>query len=407
MKKKINLKYPLYFKEFECIGGKCEDSCCIGWDIDIDKQSFRKYHKVDNDEMREMFHKNVHNNPDYTDAEIDYGKIKLNADKRCPFLDQCNYCIIYSKLGEDYLSNVCTHFPRVMNKVDGQFEISLDIACPEAARIILNKEEGIEFAQNDESINKYIISGTIDTKQKEYEDHPLRYFKEIRKFCLDLMKKREYTLNERMYVLGDFLYALEEECEYDCSNVLEFIDNYNIKEVASEYEKNSLNYILQISFFKNVVDSLNILEEIDSEKFKEATRELLQGLDIKDKEDLAENPHKYIDAFELYNEKYIDKYNYIFENYIVNFIYNNLFPFSESDSMFEGYIMLLVRYSFMKFYLAGKYMNNKHESKDDIVKFVQVFSKAIEHDKNYMLEVLDYIIENGYDNMEFAKMLIL
>ena len=220
------------------------------------------------------------------------------------------------------------------------------------------------------------------------------------------MKNRKYTLNERMYVLGDFLSALEEECEYDCSNLLGFIDKYNVSEAAAEYEKNSLNYILQISFFKNVVDSLNILEEIDSMKFKEATRELLKGLDIKDKDDIAENPDKYIQAFEFYNGNYVDKYNYIFENYIVNFIYNNLFPFSESDSMFEGYIMLLVRYSFMRFYMAGKYMYTQKECKEEMVKFIQVFSKAIEHDKNYMLEVLDYIIENDYDNMEFAKMLI-
>lgn len=406
MKKKINLKYPLYFKEFECIGGKCEDSCCIGWDIDIDKESFRKYHKTENEEMKIMFRKNVHNNPDYSDKEIDYGKIKLNSTKRCPFLDECNYCIIYSKLGEDHLSNVCTHFPRVMNKVDEQLEISLDIACPEAARIILNKEEGIDFTQNDESINKYIISGTIDTKDKQYEDHPLMYFKEIRDVCLKIMKDRKYTLNERLYVLGDFLACLEEEWEEDLNYAKELIDNYDIDEAVQDYEKNSLNYILQISFFKNVVDSLNILEEIDSDKFKEATRQLLKGLDIQNKDDIADNSDRYIEAFEYYAENYIDKYSYIFENYLVNFIYNNLFPFSESDSMFEGYIMLLVRYSFMKFYLSGKYMNNKEESKDEIVKFIQVFSKAIEHDKNYMLEVLDYIIENDYDNMEFAKMLI-
>ena len=36
MSKKIKLETPSYIKEFSCIGGKCEDSCCIGWDIDID-----------------------------------------------------------------------------------------------------------------------------------------------------------------------------------------------------------------------------------------------------------------------------------------------------------------------------------------------------------------------------------
>ena len=40
MVKNIKKIYPRYFEEFKCIGGKCEDSCCIGWNIDIDKITF-------------------------------------------------------------------------------------------------------------------------------------------------------------------------------------------------------------------------------------------------------------------------------------------------------------------------------------------------------------------------------
>jgi len=30
----------------------------------------------------------------------------------------------------------------------------------------------------------------------------------------------------------------------------------------------------------------------------------------------------------------------------------------------------------------------------------------VEHDKNYRSDILEYIKENSYDNMEFAKMLL-
>ena len=42
MGKKFKSLYPEYYDEFKCIGGSCEDSCCVGWDIDIDKITFRK-----------------------------------------------------------------------------------------------------------------------------------------------------------------------------------------------------------------------------------------------------------------------------------------------------------------------------------------------------------------------------
>lgn len=403
MEKNINLKYPKYFKEFECIGGSCEDSCCIGWDIDIDKESFRRYHKVKNEEMKTMFRKYVHNNDEYTSTEIDYGKVKLKGEKRCPFLDECNYCIIYSNLGEDYLSNVCTHFPRVLNKIDGELEISLDISCPEAARIILNKEEGIEFTQNAENLKKYIVSGDINTKSKECKETPFMYFKEIRKVCIDIIKDRTYDLDTRMYILGDFLEKLEEICENDINQALDFINNYDVKEISESFEKSNMNFLLQVSFFKNLLD---MVTEMDNKVFKEHTKEVLKGLNVQNEDYISENAQRYIGAFEEYDDKFIKKYNYIFENYIVNFMYNNLFPFSESVSMFEGYIMILIRYSFMRFYLVSKYLYNKEDSKEKIIKFVQVFSKAIEHDKNYLSQVLDYIIDNGYDNMEFAKTLL-
>ncbi len=406
MEKNAKIVCPSYFKEFQCIGGECEDSCCIGWDIEIDKKTFKSYYKVQDEKMKRMFQKNVHNNPEFTNPNIDYGKIKLKNTKRCPFLDENNYCVIYSNLGEDYLSNVCTHFPRVLNKIDDVYEISLDVACPEAARIILNKKDGIVIEDCNKKFSKYIVSGILNTKDKEFQDSYIKYFKEIREFSMKIMKNRKYTISERFYILGDFLENLEDETEEHIDSVLDFINNFHMDESIKYYEKNDLNYVLQVSFMKNVVDSLRILDEIDSEVFREHTRKLLEGYNIKNNDDIVENSDKYIKAYNEYIDNYINKYSYMFENHIVNFMYNNLFPFSESDFMFEGYIMLLIRYSLMKFYLVGNYLYNGEDNPEKLVKFIQVFSKAFEHDKNYRTEILDFVKDNDFDNMEFAKTLI-
>ena len=29
-------RYPDYYEKFSCIAGACEDTCCAGWEIDID-----------------------------------------------------------------------------------------------------------------------------------------------------------------------------------------------------------------------------------------------------------------------------------------------------------------------------------------------------------------------------------
>lgn len=404
----INIKkaYPIYLKEFKCIGGACKDSCCIGWDVDIDKSTFKEYHKVQDKEMKKMFQKNVHNNNNCTSIDVDYGRVKLKNGKRCPFLNEENYCVIYSNLGEEYLSNVCTSFPRITNKVDGCYEMSLDVACPEAARILLLKEEGIEFKKSEEVLGKHIVSSEVDTKSKQFNGSPIKYFKEIRDLSIKIIKNRKFDLNQRLYILGEFLNTLEEEFEHNYKNVPNFIKQYNINSIIDNYENNKLNYIIQMDFFKKILGFLNVFKEIDSVTFKEYTKETISGFKLEECDDINKHSEFYINAFEEYSESFINNNSYIFENYLVNFMYNNMFPFSENESVFDGYIMLLTRYSFIKFYLVGKYLHNKKDSKEEIVEFIQIFSKSIGHHKTYLVDVLNYIKENEFDNIEFAKVFL-
>lgn len=37
------VRVPDYFSEFSCIAGECKDSCCLGWEIDIDEDSYEYY----------------------------------------------------------------------------------------------------------------------------------------------------------------------------------------------------------------------------------------------------------------------------------------------------------------------------------------------------------------------------
>ena len=281
--------------------------------------------------------------------------------------------------------------------------MSLDVACPEAARLILSKEEGLELAESEKIFNKYIINDEIETNLDE--ESWLNYFKEIRGFSIKIIKDRNFTLSERLYILGDFIENLE-YVDYETDDVNEFIKEYDVALARNSYKKDNLNYIFQVSFLNNMIKSLDIVNEIDSETFKRYTRQVLNGINAKDNYDIEKNADKYIYEFEYYIEKYVNENDYIFENYLVNFMYNNLFPFSEGEYMFDAYIMLLIRYSLMRFYLIGMHLDNQIDSRENIIKFIQVFAKAIEHDKNYLEEILEYIKENEFDNMEFASMIL-
>ena len=40
--------FPDYYKKFKCIKSECRHNCCIGWEIDIDPDTYSFYRSVGN-----------------------------------------------------------------------------------------------------------------------------------------------------------------------------------------------------------------------------------------------------------------------------------------------------------------------------------------------------------------------
>ena len=75
----------------------------------------------------------------------------------------------------------------------------------------------------------------------------------------------------------NFINTLEEELKHNYKNVPKFIKEYDINSVSDSYKKNQLSYILQMDFFKKMVDFLNVFKEVDSLSFKEYTKQIIAG----------------------------------------------------------------------------------------------------------------------------------
>ncbi len=129
--------YPEYYKNFQCIASECPDTCCAGWEIVVDDEAINKYNSLDSDIGTEIKSKMI------TDADGDI--IFKNENGRCPFLTNENLCRIYAQAGENYLCRTCDMFPRFINDFGSQREIGLGLACPEAARIILDSSSNSEL----------------------------------------------------------------------------------------------------------------------------------------------------------------------------------------------------------------------------------------------------------------------
>lgn len=124
--------YPDYYGKFMCIADRCTDSCCIGWEIDIDCESMERYNHCGGDLGRRLA-ENIAVSEDGTHSFI------LGENERCPFLNSRNLCDIYAELGEDALCNICADHPRFRSYFSDRTEVGLGLCCEAAAEMILSR----------------------------------------------------------------------------------------------------------------------------------------------------------------------------------------------------------------------------------------------------------------------------
>ena len=140
--------FPDYYKHFKCIAGKCQNSCCIGWEIDIDPDTAAYYAAIPG-EFGERLKENI--------SRDGVPHFILGEKERCPFLNSENLCDIILTLGEEHLCGICTDHPRFRNELPGRLETGIGLCCEEAARLILTQKEPV----------KLIVSGEDEGEEDE------------------------------------------------------------------------------------------------------------------------------------------------------------------------------------------------------------------------------------------------
>lgn len=175
------LRVPEYYDEFSCIASRCKDSCCAGWEIDIDDESYEYYRSVEGpfgDRLRESMFV----------AEDGGYRFKLKGPKRCAMLNDNNLCDLYTALGEEALCEVCTEYPR-FSLVYGQVEQkALSFSCEEVGRILFGRTEPEQLID---------IELPGDCEDDEEDPQYVAFMEWVQKEAVAILQNRELSITER------------------------------------------------------------------------------------------------------------------------------------------------------------------------------------------------------------------
>lgn len=178
------LRVPEYYREFSCIADRCKDSCCVGWEIDIDEDSYAYYRSCEGafgDYLRENM---------YTAEDGGY-RFRLKGQKRCAMLNDNNLCDLYTALGEEALCEVCTEHPRFFLLYGDVMQKGLSLSCEEAGRMIFHHKKPVQFTEHE--MQDYYA----DEDSGEDQAY-ISFMEQVQEQAFRILQERRLSIRERM-----------------------------------------------------------------------------------------------------------------------------------------------------------------------------------------------------------------
>ena len=176
------MKYhkPSFFDQFKCIGSACTDTCCAGWEIEVDETTAQGY-LTEKGAFGDRLRREIGSEP----GEY-FFKLKNN---RCPFLNKENLCDIFINLGEDRLCDICREHPRFYNWFGDYTEVGLGLCCEEAERLLFSDSKPLTFVEEVHTD----ASDLLDDESEECEQ-----MLEERKAIFSILQNRKKNIGARL-----------------------------------------------------------------------------------------------------------------------------------------------------------------------------------------------------------------
>lgn len=363
-----------YFDNFKCTADKCKDTCCAGWIITIDKDTYKKYKNISG-----KFGIKLKNNIEEYNSKsfATYGKIKLDNEKHCPFLDDNNLCEVYKNLSPKDMCLTCKVYPRRYRYINDIFEKELVLSCPEVARMFIQKKDKMDFVMEGEyeldDVEEHVV-------HKEIAKGDYNFLFDVRSFAIEIMQYSIIPIWKRFYFLLNFLEKAQHQLDLKNYNEINNIINKIRIEITDKEISDELDSLPKISSVKLKYISDYTKIKFDNDLFHKFTEYYNDFV----------NKNKNIEEAWMCKEDEFEKKFYskeiILENYLVHQIYVNFMKDSKINYN-EEITKIIFNYTIFKAILILNCINNNYVISDE--KLACILYK--------------YCRETGENNLELEK----
>ena len=418
---------PQYAEHFRCIGSDCEDTCCQGWSVPIDKAAFDKYQSLPASPLRTLIDTNIQIAPvaaqpvkaDAPKTPV-FAKIRMTANNQCPMLSEEHLCRIQTECGESFLSHTCATYPRIVNSVDGERDVSLTLSCPEAARLVLLAPDllGLLAPRLNTPDSMPAGQGSAPSIAAEIAFKPRAHFWAIRASVLALIGNRSYPLWQRLFLLGVFCRRLDSIAKGELARTVpDFLRDFEAAVASGSLlaametlpvdRSAQLDIVLQLAGM--LLHRSNVLP-----RFVECIQAFTAGIGNGPKATLESLTAQYAVAHDRSYAPFFERHPHILENYLINTALRCHFPFGKSGSEVGAipnstreFALLTAQFALMKGLLIGVAGHHREAfSVAHVVHTVQAASKHFEHHPEFLNQAHTLLMENQMDGARGLAILL-
>ncbi len=416
-----------YAEGFRCIGSACEDTCCAGWTVPIDRATWQNYQGLPESPLRILIqssvtHKEEASNSDAEDAApAPFATIRMNGENQCPLLTEDRLCRIHAEAGESFLSHTCATYPRIVASVNGMAETTLALSCPEAARLVLlTPDLFIPVLPRPDLETPYPAQAGARAGSTAGRDPsaPQAWLMPIRKAAIGVLRDRAYPLWQRLFLLGLLCRRLDSIVRGELKrSIPAFLGDFEAAVAAGSLRtametlpvdrKAQLDLVLLLA-------GMMLRRSNVRPRFVECIQAFTAGIGNGPGATLDLLAAHYAYAHDRHFAPFFDRHPHILENYLIHTLFRRQFPFGR-EGLVEGstvdmtreFALFSAQFALMRGLLIGVAgFHGQAFSAAHAVHTVQSASKHFEHHPEFLKLAHELLVKNRMDGARGLAILL-
>ena len=402
---------PTYAAAFHCIGSACEDACCGDWDIPVDRGTYEKYQQFPSEKLGSLVSQFVSiRTPSQPDSL--YASIHRGPSGLCPFFSADHLCKIQKEYGPHLLSATCSIYPRSLSRVAGELEGSLSLSCPEAARNVLLVPDFMHIKGD-------LFSGAFRTDnffhlasdRNSSIPKPHSSFLAIRTLLIDMVRDRSRPMWHRLLLIGSLCKRLNDitpaKAEEAVPKILrDYRQSFENQRSQADFESMPSQPRTKLEVIFGLTDLC--MRDGSGPRFQDTFWTFVQGLSAPTNSLPGDDIERFLQAEKEYHRPFFERSPFILENYLVNYMFQNLFPYGRegsadftSQSIFDEYIQMTTQFACINALLIGIAGHYKGAfAGEHVVQTVQSFTRTVEHYPDVLQSIDKYMRSRGLYSLQ-------